>query len=1091
MRIALALFICIPAFCEWSFFEPNQGQSAGAVEFIARSKKGNAYLSRASAAFHVGGSIVRVRLVSARPLSEPEGLEPTGAYSSYFLGNDRKQWRTGVPHYTKVRYRDVYPGIDLVYYFHEGQLEYDLVVSPGADPRKIEVAFDGASRMRIDPKNGSLRLTTASGELALRKPRVFQGRTEIACSYHARSEASVRFALARYRRDRPLVIDPVIEFSTYLGGNAFDSAGDIKVDAQGNVFLAGSSRAAVGPILDPFQQTAGFSQDGFVIKFAPGGSRILYYAFVGGDFDDVVYALDIDQSGNAYIAGETQSLNFPVKQPLQPSMGGGFNDGFISKLSADGKNLVYSTYLGGSLGDYIEDIVVDSAGNLVAGSMTFSFDFPTTAGAYQTRHSAGADGFVSKLSASGTTLMWSTYLGGTGLDIVRGLALDGAGNVVAGGSTSSRDFPVANGYRTEPKASFEVFVAKLSSGGGNLLWSTYLGGGVLHDLVVDRLGSVYASGTTQGQGFEAKSAAQSTYGGGQADLFALKLSGDGKQVLYSTFIGGEDLDFQNGGLAVDSSGCAYVTGWTASRDFPQRNSLHSFRGAERGFRFDAFISRLSPDGSQFVYSTLFGGNGEERGGAIAVDGAGAVYMAGFTASTDLPLKNPLQSEYRGGTSDLMILKLAPEPLPPQRSPLTASTSVVSFTSIIGGSRPSPQPIMLTAQAPTDFRVEAEPAWLSAAPAAARTPITLAVSVDPAGLNPGVHAGTLTLATNDGGRFPIQVSVRVMSPAPQIVSLSPANIPIGSDETEVTLVGSGFRSGAVVRINGTSAQTKFVNNTTLQFTLFRSFLAQPGAYPITAANPDSAESSALVLEIGAGAPRIATGGLVSAASFHGAAISPGEIITIFGDNLGPAELAGGKLDTAGRLATMLAGTRVLFDGTPAPIVYASKSQTSVVAPYVLQGQSLARVQVEWEGKFSAVEQVAVTAASPAIFTANASGSGQAAALNQDGTLNSPMNAAPKDSVIVLYGTGFGQLNPNASDGQLSIPPFGVPILPVSVLIGGVEAKVLYVGAAPGLVAGAIQINAVIPQQTAGGPLTAVSVVVGGVRSRSDVTSAVAP
>lgn len=947
------------------------------------------------------------------------------------------------------------------------------------------VAFEGVSRI-VSRSDGALVLVTSTGEMVHRRPKVLQNGKEVAGSYRVRADNHVQFALAQYDRTQPLIIDPVVEFSTYMGGSAVDVPSAIKTDAQGSSYLVGTSRSAVGPALDPFQQTAGFSQDAFVLKFSPSGDRLLYYVFLGGDFDENAKAIDIDSNGNAYVGGATASLNFPTRSPLQTAMGGGSNDGFVAKISPDGRNIVYSTYVGGSREEDVEAIAVDNTGAVHIASITWSIDFPVTPGCFQLRNAGAPDGYIAKISPDGSSLLWSTYLGGSNLDTIRALKLDASGNVVVTGGADSLDFPVANGYRTAHRGvGREAFAAKLSSDGARLLWSTYLGDGQVYDLALDSAGDLYMSGTA-GRLFETKSAAQSTFGGGQGDVFAMKLTAQGDQLIYATFIGGQDLEFQSGGIAVDSQGSAYVTGWTGSRDFPVKDSLQSFVGLP----FDAFITKISADGGQFLYSTLLGGDRDDRGTAITVDNAGNVYVAGSTSSSDFPTKNPLQAQYRGGSSDMFLVKLSAELAPSVRSPLSATTSVVSFSWTAGSALPPAQTIPITATLPTSFRVETSgPGWIRAIASQDSTPATLTISIAPDNLSAGAYAAEIRLITPDGAHLPIQASLRVLGAAPTASTLLPSVVPVGSDDTDIEISGSGFVSGSVVRFNETVLPTHFVSSTLLRFTVRKGAFAVSGSYPITVVNPESAPSVPLTLSVGTPSPRVAANGIVSAASFMPGAIAPGEIITIFGEGLGPASLVQAALDSAGRLSTQLDGVRVLFDGIAAPLVYVSEKQVAAVVPYGVEGRLTADVQIEYEGRRSIVFPVSLTAASPTFFTSNASGKGQVAAFNQDGTINSATSPARAGSVIAIYATGFGRLDPPTPDGQISAPPLGQPVLPVSAEIGGIATQVLYAGAAPGLVSGAIQVNLLVPEVP--GPMSPVVVRVGNFRTQSDVFISVAP
>jgi hypothetical protein len=412
------------------WFEPN------GAHFQARYL----LLSSTQAVIQAGESPVALTLQHANPHARGEALDRLPGVSNYYIGNDPKKWRTDVPHFARVRYHGVYPGIDLIYYSNaEGKLEYDFIVQPGADPNRIQIAFN-------QPVH-----TTSDGDLLIagllqRRPKVYQHGRQIACDYIVNHEHRVQLALDTYNRAEPLTIDPVIEYATYLGGNGYDVATATTVDTTGAAYVTGFLQSPNYPSLDPFQQTSGLGQDIVVAKFTPSGNGLVWYTWVGGSALSLGAAITLDTSGNTYVGGWTAASDFPVKNAAQPVFGGGYENAVIFKLSPLGK-LVYSTYLGGNNQERAQSIAVDSTGAAFVTGFTWSIDFPIK-NALQKTISGRPDAFVAKLSPTGDHFLFATYLGGSGPDYPGGLALDPDGNPVIVGGTYSPDFPVKGALQT-------------------------------------------------------------------------------------------------------------------------------------------------------------------------------------------------------------------------------------------------------------------------------------------------------------------------------------------------------------------------------------------------------------------------------------------------------------------------------------------------------------------------------------------------------------------------------------------------------------------------------------------------------------------
>jgi len=1049
-KLALFAFVCVHArlVALPLWFEPNQGQAHANVQFLARG----VYLGDARLAIHGDGPTpIVMDLIGARKHVHAEGLDVQPGITSYFLGNDPQKWRAGVPHYSRVRYRDLYPGIDVIYYHNaEGRLEYDFIVQPGADTSAIRLAYN--QPVHID-SNGDLLVAG----LRQKRPKVYQNGTEIACEYLTSSKNQIRLGLAAYDHSQSLTVDPVLVYSTYLGGPAFETGTGIQVDAKGFIYVSLFERAPSSPTLNPFQQTSGGAYAAFVAKFTPDGQANVYYAYVGGTVDTYAEALAVDPTGNAYVTGQTRAFDFPVKNAVQPQYGGGFNDSYAVKISPDGRTILYATYLGGNNEDEASAITVNPNGEAYIVGFTYSIDFPVMK-AFQPQKGNGADGFLTHLSADGKSLVSSTFLGGDYGDYIHGLALDAGGFIYLTGGTSSDDFPVKAALQpnlvSSAGGSATAFVAKMTPGADSLVYSTFLGGGALGwAIAVDSTGSPSICGVS-GPGFPTKNAFQAVYGGGQEDIFVARLTADGSAVVFSTYVGGSDLDFQNANtLALDTSANIYVTGWTGSSDFPLKQSLQPFIGATSGYKFDAFVLKFTPSGS-LVYSTLIGGHGDDRGGAITVDPSNTVYVTGLTYSEDFPLMKPFQKMY-GGAGDVFILKLAPDITPP--SPFTPAPGTAKFTFVVGGSVPAAQTITIPSGGQFSITTNNAP-WASASPQAGTTPGTLTISVNPAGLVPAVYSGTIQVVPPSGTPFILPLTLNVLAPAPVVTSISPSTVALNSGATAFTVTGSGFTSASVVELQG-SAQltTTFIDSGTLQFSLAKDFFTASGTYSINVVNPQAALSGTLSFTVGTPAPAFAAAGVVNAASYASGSVAPGEIVTVFGSNFG----------TAGN-------TSVTFDGVTATIVYVTPTQLAATVPYSVSDAQKTTMIIASNGVSSTPVSLNVTDAVPAIFTSDASGTGQAAALNQDNTVNGPTHPAPAGSVVALYGTGGGALTADA-----------LPLLklPVTATVGGLPATVYYAGIAPGLVEGAMQVNVQIPDGVTPGPVVPVAITVGNATSNT--------
>jgi hypothetical protein len=658
-------------------FEANRGQSHPEVNFLARGSGYTLYLTGTEAVLVLRQGqanrpdVLRMKLIGASPAPQVAGLEKLPGTAHYFIGNDPKAWRTGIPTYAKVEYRNVYPGVSLVYYGSQGGLEYDFVLAPGADPGVIRVAFEGANSLQVDAR-GDLVLQTARGEVRQRKPVIYQevngARQEVSGGYLLKGRDQIAFHVAAYDASRPLVIDPFLSYSTYLGGSGVSEQGNsIAVDGSGNVYVTGQSDSTDFPA--PAGGTSptfgGGVTDAFVAKLGPSGA-LLYTAYLGGSLADTGMGIALDSSGNIYVTGRTLSSDFPTLNAFQSVMSGTVGDVFVAKLNATGSALVYSTFLGGADTDDGNAIAVDGFGNAYVTGKTFSAGtspFPITATPIQGENGGSYDAFVAKIefNAGVSALVYSTYLGGGGYDEGRAIAVDGSGNAYVTGDTFSANFPPATPLQGAIGGPRDAFVAKINTGGSALVYSTYLGGSgidVGRGIAVDASGNAYVTGGTNSTDFPVAIPFQSVPGG-DFDAFVAKVNAGGSALVYSTYLGGGGAEF-GFGIAVDGSGNAYVTGDTFSANFPTATPLQGAIGGPR----DAFVAKVNAGGSALVYSTYLGGGGAEFGFGIAVGGSGNAYVTGTTDSPDFPTMSAFQPVF-GGAADAFVAKiLDQEPAPP-------------------------------------------------------------------------------------------------------------------------------------------------------------------------------------------------------------------------------------------------------------------------------------------------------------------------------------------------------------------------------------------------------------------------------------------
>ena len=704
-------------------FEANQGQSEAAVKFLARGAGYGLFLTRNEAVLALRNSrgsapseasIVRMKLANANPNADVLGTDELHGKSNYLIGNDPKKWHRDVPQFARVRYRGVYSGVDLVYYGRQGKLEYDFEVAAGSDPKQIRLRFDGTKSLQF-AENGDLEVGLDGAELRLLVPRVYQNfgseQRAVSARFLMLGEKEVGFALGEFDRSRELVIDPVLTYSTYLGGSGIESCSTITgltqtpgcpaiaVDSAGSVYVAGSTTSTNFPVTPGAYQGApasGFKANAFVTKFNTTGSALVYSTYLGGNGLDYTAGIAVDSAGDAYVAGTTTSSNFPTNGVNAPFQGTPVSAGkhvFVSVLGGSGSSLFYSTYLSGNGTDIASGVALDPSANIYVTGTTTSNEsetgFPSTLGAFQVASAATNQIFLTKLDAATPgvgSVVYSTYFGGSspsnGNVVGGGVAVDTNSNAYITGATNFTNMPVLNAYQGTLIGSYDAFVAKFNPtavSGSQLVYSTYLGGAgdsFGYGIAVDSSFYAYVTGATNSTDdfgitqTSGTTAFQGTYGGGPLDAFVAKLgvpctgtscTTTTVPLTYFTYIGGAATDVGTA-IAVDTIGGARVTGWTNSTNFPVVNNRLAQTNYGGG-NSDAFVARIDTTATTPTApghnSDYFGGNGTDIGTGIATDSQGAYYLAGETSSTaGFPLLNAFQPALNG-PSDAFVSKLGP------------------------------------------------------------------------------------------------------------------------------------------------------------------------------------------------------------------------------------------------------------------------------------------------------------------------------------------------------------------------------------------------------------------------------------------------
>jgi Beta-propeller repeat len=662
-------------------FEPNQGQSDSRVKFLSRGGGYTVFLTETGAVLTLqdaAGSTIRASLIGAAP-ARVDGTDPLVGHTNYIIGKDPRRWQMGVPQFGRVRYDGIYPGIDLLFYGNQRQLEYDFIVSPHRQPSSIRLAIDGAKSVRLD-SNGDLVLGTRGRPIRMQRPIAYQHiggtRRPVDVRYRLTRGHTVGFDVGPYDSNAALVIDPlVLVSSSYLGGFGWDEPNDMALDTAGNAYVTGLTEGRGFPVTAGGQLSPSVSSvNAFVTKIDPSGSLVYSTIFGGSSFENP-FAIAVDASGAAVVAGGTGSADFPAVGGLQTDLRGP-EDAFVVKLSPSGTSLVYSALFGGSSHDEFTDLVVAASGEVYVAGTTMSVDLPVR-NAMQPSFGGGTfDMFVVKLNADASEVLYATYLGGSRDESFPSLTVDSAGSAFIVGATRSFDFPTANAlqptYHAEVSAGFypDAFVTKLTPNGSSLVYSTFLGGAYSDyaaDVAVDASGNAYVVGSTDSGDFPRVGGIPRTNYYAYPDAFVTKIDSTGSAIVFSTTLGGSSYD-SAGRIALDASSNVWIAGGTSSADFPVKSP---FQPAFAGGWDDGYVAKLSPQGSSLLASTYFGGSGRDYISGFAIDGAGSVIVAGVTSSPDLPTLNPFQAalaatpDQQGSQSgqDGFLAKLAWQPDP--------------------------------------------------------------------------------------------------------------------------------------------------------------------------------------------------------------------------------------------------------------------------------------------------------------------------------------------------------------------------------------------------------------------------------------------
>lgn len=1084
-------------------FETNAGQAAGDVKYISRGPGYSLVLTPGEATLRIsdpktGKQTKELRMQLAYGPSAPvvEGLDDLPGRANYFVGRDPSKWTSGVARYARVRYRNVYPGIDVVFYGNQHRLEYDLIVAPGADLSALVWKFPGARKITVNA-NGDLVVRTASGETEQSKPMVYQEsageRKPIACNYVLKGSGAVGFALASFDAAKPLVIDPTIVLTQYIGGSAADNILGSATDSAGNIYVVGSTSSTDFPVTGGIQKTLPGTSDCFITKLSPGGASVIYSTYLGGSAADAALGVAVDSAGNAYITGTTSSANFPLVSPLQtafpaPNPPYAVQTGFVSKLNASGSALIYSTYYGGIQASPTA-IAVDSTGAVyVTGSVGSGLP---TVNPEQAASAGSTDAFVSKMNPAGTALVFSTYLGGGKLDIATAIGLDSTGNIYIAGHTNSIDFPTASPLQAaNAGGTFDAFVSELNPAGNTLLFSTYLGGtgsDQANGLAVGSDNSVYVVGSTASTNFPVSNAFQATYGGGSSDGFITKIlpPASGSAVIgdqphagavhttgYSTYSGGLGADNIFAAILDPKTGDLVAVSSTQSTNFPLLNPLQSTLPAYQA----GAISILNSSG-QLVFSSFTNLQGPSFFQTVSVDQAETIWAAG--SETCAASKTTCKA---GDTNGVL-------------QGVTLSTTQPTCTYSI----PSGKTYDASAESDS-FDVITVPA--TGCVATPKTSDSFITDLSEAGEDGSEEEVTFSITMNNTGN----TRVGHISVANQVFTVTQLACTYSISPASGTFSAAGGNdSFGVISVPPDGCQASPTTSD--------SFITDIGAagdeegeevnFAITPNNTGKtrvghisiANQAFTVTQL---APPLPTeGGAVGAASANtlvGAAI---------GALYGTCCLATGTAQASTTpLPVTLGGSTVAVTSSTtgsinAPLFFVSDGQINFQMPWEFIGQSQVTLTVTTLGVASAPITVNLSNPSPGIFTVNGQGTGQGIILiSNTASYAAPANSIPgaqatpaqAGNYLTIYCTGLGDVNNRPADGAATpVNSLATTLATPTVTLGGINAPVAFSGLTPNEVS-LYQVNVQVPAGITPGNAVPVVIKIGGAVSNT-VTIAV--
>ena len=1132
-------------------FEPG----AGPHEFVSRGSSSALHFTSAGVEFAAKDQpVIRLALPGSRTVNPSvDGLLPSVTH--YYVGRDRSNWRMGVANYARLVYKSVYPGVDLVFHESGAGFEYDFELSPNADPSRIRLRFDGANNVAVD-SNGDL---VVGGWLTHHRPRILQGGREVEGRFRVHRDRTVSFELGAYNRTQPLVIDPVITYVSYLGGNSGDRGSAVKVDSSGNVYVTGNTFSNNFPGIEFGNRPSGTNQFAYVSKFAPfanGKTQLLFTIVFGENMSGgfaVASSTAVDASGNIVMVGETTASQLPVLNAYQSQLGGNGQgcitnnvgntipcpDGFVAKFSGDGKTMVFATYYGGPSPDSLNDVVTDSAGNIyAAGYMTApTATLQGTPNAVQPIVKADADMVMAEFSPSGQ-LIYATFLGGSKDDLANSIALEKTGVVWIGGVTYSSDMPVpasGNGVQTTFSGiAVDAYIARIDTtknGPAGLTYGTFFNGTINTDLAklfLDPTGQVVFCGSTLSDlpttatalqpnqiGLPLSEINSSDFTAGDAYLARINPAVAGAAgITYATYVGGTDSDIGTG-CAIDDSGKFIVTGYTLSQaPFLVTNESIPYKVLQGNSAYNAFLMQFPS--TQAVYNGfLFGGENTDLANGLALDSSGTfAYLAGTTYSHFFPLTTTAVQPVDGGDStvlndnfgygDAWLMQVNLNQAQGQISQLVQASGDYQFA--------APGKSVTIATQIADSK--------GAAINLAGLPIMwTATNATVTTTNPFTNASGIastSVQLNSGNATVLAAVYDIQTPTPigtytfhlsGISGTLPASVSIVSGNNQTGATGAALAQPLVVQLLDSNNNALALAGISVQFQPTNATVGSAtavtdstGKASTTVTLGSAAGSASVNIVVGSlaavtanftatsgGASGPAITQIVNGATFLTGPVSAGVFVTLKGTGLGPAAGIIGGAGSNNLFPTSLGGTQVFFNNVAAPLVYVSATQINAIVPYEVAGQTSAQVTVQYQNATSPAQTVQISATALGLFSQNF-GSGQGDILNQDNSINSSTNPAKRNGIVVLFGTGEGVTSPASVDGLLATSVYPKPLNPITATIGGINAPVLYYGAAPTLVAGVLQVNVQIPEGVPDGN-AAIQLFEGSGQSPATVTVAV--